>query len=258
VGGGVLESTAGGWDDRLREALRFFQQTQGLAVTGEADPETQRRLETVFRAWLESPPPPLAPNLLPRVLSVLGATRAVRGTYRIEDGEVRVQISVVDQLGQPTHPAPILLDFRLGETVAQAGRAAEEIARLGGGRINDWTQMPDEIGFGRWNTAAQARLVFDRGLPRMETRRWEEFPRAVREWEPLRSFREDALWDPRDRERVLRHWERAWIAEFALDPDAARDAFRTAMAGGNGGYTGPSATRIVGSQGRIRIRGVRP
>ena len=258
LGGGVLESTSGDWDDQLREALRFFQQTQGLAVTGEADPESQRRLETVFRAWLESPPPPLPPNLVSRVLGVLGATRAVRGTYRIEDGEVRVQISVVDQAGQPTDPTPILLDFPLGETAAQTRRAAAEIARLAGGRLSAWTRMPGEIGFGRWNTAARARLVFDRGLPRMETRRWEELPQDVREWEPLASLREDALWDARDRERTVREWRRAWIAESALDRYAAHDAFRSGMNGAPGDYLGPSATRIVGTQGRIRIRGVHP
>ncbi|MEZ4648916.1 MAG: peptidoglycan-binding domain-containing protein [Candidatus Eisenbacteria bacterium] len=258
LGGGVLESPAGDWDDRLREALRFFQQTQGLAVTGEADPETQRRLETVFRSWLESPPVALAPNLVPRVLSVLGSTRAVRGTYRIESGEVRVQISIVDAAGQPTHPEPILLDFALGETAANARRAAAEIARLAGGRLSDWVETPEEIGFGRWNNAAQARLVFDRGLPRMETRRWEDLPRPVREWEPLRAWVLDSTWDARDREWAERDFRRAWIASSAIDPRAAHDSFLRGLGGGTAKYAGPSPGSLVGTVGRIRIRGEQP
>ncbi|MCB9463029.1 MAG: peptidoglycan-binding protein [Candidatus Eisenbacteria bacterium] len=258
LGGGVLESRSGDWDDRLREALRFFQQTQGLAVTGEADPETQRRLETVFRSWLESPPVALAPNLVPRVLSVLGSMRAVRGTYRIEAGEVRVQISIVDAAGQPTHPEPILLDFPLDETAVNARRAAAEIARLSGGRLSEWIDAPAEIGFGRWNSAAQARLVFDRGLPRMETRRWEELPKPVREWEPLRAWVEDSVWDSRDREWAERDFRRAWIASSSIDPHAAHDAFMRGLGGGSVPYSGPSPSAVVGTLGRIRIHGEGP
>lgn len=258
AGGGMLGAGDGGWDEAFGEALRFFQQTQGLPPTGEGDPATQQRLDDVLRAWLETPPPPLAPHLVPRVLGVLGATRAVRGTYRIEGGSVRVQMGLVDVRGEPTDPTPILLDFPLDGTVAAAEKAAIEIIRRSGGRVLPAESALPALGIADWSTAARLRLVFDRGLPRLEPGRWDRLPSALRRWAPLASLHAATLADPEVHAQATRAWEQAWAEAVRLDRQAAHAAFRRSLVAGGAAANATSPTQVLGSSGRIRIGGIRP
>ncbi len=249
----LLPEAVGGSDiTEPAQAIVFFQRNQGLYESGQADLATLRRLENVVREWMATPPPPLTPDGVPELLSRLGAKRALRGTYRIDESQVSIQMSLVDARGLPVHDRPIEFDFPLNRTSAAAARAASEIVAVGRGRLSPWSSRVPELGLGSWNAAARTRLLYDRGLGRIDSKTWDEMPTQVLDW-PMLSLLH-ATQDRTGREQLEADWLQSWLRTPTLDPKASLLRLRQGLA--SPGFGARNATQAVGSRGRLIIRGV--
>jgi len=255
-----LESAAGAWGDDLDEALIRFQRDHGLQPTGEADLDTQGRIEETLLTWLQQIPPPVDPKQVSRVAELCGATAVVRGTWRREEGRITVELSPLDALGGSRFGEPVTASFTPGEASAAAREAASRLAlRLGGGDLEPaarWSLTPPEL-----EQATATLLLLDRGFPRPVLERWTRVPLSWFAWPALASARAAAGLGPEEAAATEEALREAWLRAPQLDRRAALDGLMDGLGlpvgPGEGARGAPAPWRVFGSEGILHIHGER-
>jgi hypothetical protein len=253
-----LEDAEGEWDAVAREAIERFQADHGLPVTGDADLTTLSTLDRALDRWIERAPKALPPNLVPRAMELLGAARAVRGTYRLEGARVVVQLFLLSPDGQSSID-PIILRFPIDQTTTSAFAAARRLAVAAGTGLASGVEEEKLLDESALELAARTLVILDRGLPRIPESRWAGLPARVQEWRLVasaRSWSELSSSARADLEgEVLSGWTGARI-----DPALGMEAVWNGLgrdAWGEGGFPGAGAYGIIGTTGTVRVRGSR-
>lgn len=253
-----LESAEGEWDVTAREAVERFQADHGLPVTGDADLTTLATLDRTLDRWIERPPRALPPNLVPRAMELLGATRAVRGTYRLEGSRVVVQLFLVSPDGQSSID-PIILRFPIDETARYAFEAGRRLAASAGTQLAPRLEAERPLDESALELAARTLVILDRGLPRIPESRWGGLPSRVQEWRPVADARAWSELSSDARAQLEQEVLRGWSGE-RLDPTLGMDAAWQGLERdewGEGGFRGAGVYGVLGHIGTVRIRGNR-
>jgi hypothetical protein len=257
-GAPYLETSSGGWTDDLEEALVRFQRDRGLAPTGEADPQTQRRLDADLETWLLTPPPPLDPKLLPRVAARVGAAHVVCGTYQQEGDRVSVLVTILDPSGMAETTGPISLTFSIDEL----GSACAHIATLLAGELG--TALPEPpacpLNAEEVQAVVPTLLLADRGMPRLARQRWDRAPARWFIWPMLGQLREVLSARPGEADELEQILLFRWGRVPDLDPRQAMDDLLGGLGQPGGastsrGLAGPGTYSVLGNEGLLHIHG---
>jgi len=248
-------------DEDWGDALLRFQSDQGLPATGEADVQTQGRLDQAMETWLRQAPPPLDPVLVPRAAQLVHAASVLRGTYRIQLGRVLMELTLLDPSGAPVFQEPISLVFPLEET---ARRAAEAAGLVLGGEQDQAGRASTTLSLAELEAAAASALPLERGLPTMTERRWQTSPGVWFDWPWLAEIREAARARPPELAWEEREMTRAWLERPHLDAAAALRSFcrETELGGAGPSFDSilppealaPGPYSLTGGEGLLRIR----
>lgn len=253
-----LDAAEGEWDSVAKEAIERFQADHGLAVTGEADLTTLSTLDRALDRWIERAPGPLPPNLVPRAMELLGAKRAVRGTYRLEGERVVVQLFLLAPDGQSSID-PIILRFPIDETTHYAFEAARQLAASAGTQLASGVGAEKLLDESALELAARSLVILDRGVPRIPESRWGGLPERVQEWRLVADAHAWSELSSFGREELERAVLEGWAGE-RLDPALGMDAIWNGLdrdGWGEGGFRGAGVYGILGHIGTVRVRGSR-
>lgn len=261
-GSPYLERAAGAWTDDLEDALLHFQKDLGLPPTGEADAATQVRLERELESWLLSAPPSLDPKRVPRAAALLGATRVVRGTYRVEGTQITLLLTVLSADGLSTTREPISQSFPAQDMAAACAALSRRlVAELGGspegaGRRTEVRDGP--LSPADFSAAVRPLLLQDRGMPQLALQHWDRAPSSWFTW-PLAADVHRALsLSEGEAVRMEQALHLRWARIPELDPAAAMDDLLGGL--GEPGLTpvaGPNEAgtfQVLGTEGILRIR----
>lgn len=251
-----LETLEGEWDEDVRRALERFQEAHGLSMTGEADLPTLDAIDRSLRRWLATPPAPLPPNLVPRAMQLLGASHAVRGTYRSLGSRLEIQLSLLDETGRAVG-SPLVLELDPDRAPDEARVAAATLAsRL---RVTlPTTSSGRSVDLASLDAGTRILLAIDRGLAWPRDHEWNDLPESAQRWSPVARMRTIAGLDAGERAALERQLTDRWFSRTSLTRGADLEGFLEELAPWSGGWASPESHRPIGSTGIIRVRGGRP
>lgn len=263
AGRSYLATTAPAGDepdgDRLafENALVRFQTDHALVASGEADLATQRAVEEAVVRWLLTPPPSLRPEQVAQAAELGGARYVLRGTYRREGDEIRLQMGWLDEDGRDAGLPPFAATFAADEAPAVATRAADAFLRAVGDARGAST--PSDVPLATdLELVTTGLLLADRGAERLALDRWEGLDANIARW-PLAARRLEALRDPFGADAAFANAHEArvrdrWLTASPLPSTPQIEAILLDVVGASVRPATPGPYELLTESGRVLIR----